>query len=255
MNKLLTAFLAISPLIFGVGEAKAGTLLIDDFDTQFQSVEVIVPLTGDIVFPLQNEDTSDFSSNIVGGYRNIFVELIDAETKLSGVKANVVPEISIDNGLLTISNDDGVLSKTVVSWDNDGNGLGINLLETGFNTNAFDLNVSSIDLDTDLTFTVKGNNGETATLFQNNLNTIGSNLFSYEEFALSGGTYDDIFSDVQSIALEIVGEDLDASFDSFNAVNTDNSSSVPEPTSVLSLLGLMGFGCSLGMKKKLKNKF
>lgn len=252
MNKLLTAFLAISPLIFGVGEAKAGTLLIDDFDTQFQSVEVIVPLTGDIVFPLQNEDTSDFSSNIVGGYRNIFVELIDADTKLSGVKANVVPEISIDNGLLTISNDDGVLSKTVVSWDNDGNGLGINLLETGFNTNAFDLNVSSIDLDTDLTFTVKGNNGETATLFQNNLNTIGSNLFSYEEFALSGGTYDDIFSDVQSIALEIVGEDFDASFDSFNAVNTDNSSSVPEPTSVLSLLGIMGFGCNLGMKKKIK---
>jgi hypothetical protein len=264
MNKiLLTTGLTISTLFFSVGQVQAGTLDIDSFNTQWQSVEVKVPLPeGEELpsFPISDEDTSNFSLSIVGGYRNVFVEMINAQTFLSEVKANVVPEIAVDNGLLSISNDDGVESRTILTWDNrgndlDSNGLGIDMLNTGVNTDAFNLNIVSIDLNADLIFTVMGNNGETATLSRSGINTIGDNLFSYEDFTVSNGTHTDIFSNVKSIALEVSGaDDLDVSFDSISAVNTD-STVVPESTSVLSLLSIIGFGAGFCAKGKFRQKF
>lgn len=258
MNKLLTTGLIFSTIIFSAEQAKAANLNIDSFNTQWQNVEVQVPLEAELStpsFPLTNEDTSGFSESIVGGYRSIFVEMTNAQTFLSEVKANVVPEIvDLNNGLLTISNDDGVESRTIVTWDGNGESLGTNLLNAGANTNAFDLDIMSIDLDANLTFTVMGNNGETATLAQTNISTIGNNIFKYEDFTVSSGTHTDIFSDVKSIALEISGEDdLDVSFDSIRAVNT-GSTIVPEPNSVLSLLVLIGFAANFCVRGRVCKK-
>lgn len=259
MNKLLTAGLAIGTLIFSAGQAKAGSLVIDTFNTQFQSVEVEVPLEGDVDFSLLRDDeTSGLSASIVGGYRNIFVEMIDATTRGSEAEASVAQEIAVTNGLLAISNDTGVKSNTIVTWDSSGEGLGIDLLNNGFDTNAFDLDIVSIDLDANLMFTVMGNNGETATLLESDLSTVGDNLFHYEDFTVSNGTYTDIFSDVKSIALKVSGENLDTSFDSLNAINDDptdpDPSAVPEPTSVLSLLSIIGFGANFLARGKASKK-
>jgi hypothetical protein len=255
MNKVLTTGLLLSTIIFSAEQAKAADLNIDSFNTQWQNVEVEVPLDDELTlpnFPLTNEDTSGFSNSIVGGYRNIFVEMTNASAFLSEVEANVVPEIvNVTNGVLSISNDDGVESRTVVTWDGDGEGLGTDLSST----DAFNLDILSIDLDANLTFTVMGNNGETATLAQSNISTIGDNLFDYDDFTVSSGTYTDVFSDVKSIALEISGsDDLDISIDSVSAVGND-STVVPESSSVLSLLGLIGLVASFATKGKFIKKF
>jgi hypothetical protein len=267
MNKILTTGLALGTLFFSAGQAQAGSLVIDTFNTRFHSVEVEVPLQGQVDFSLlKDSDTNtDSSSSIVGGYRNLFIEMTSATTRGSEAKAAVAEELAVANGLLTIDNGSGVASNTIVTWDSKGAGLGIDLLANGENTDAFDLDIDSIDLDANLTFTVMGNNGETATLTKKNdktatlpqsaMFTVGNNLFSYKDFIISNGSYTDVFSSVKSIALKVSGSgSLDATFDSINAVNTGSTPVVPEPTSVLSLLSIIAFGANFCARGKFSKK-
>jgi hypothetical protein len=253
MNKiLLTTGLAISTLFFSAGQAQAGTLNIDSFNTQWQDVEV--EFEEGKSFP-KDENTSDFSSSILGGYRKISLEMTEAGSDGDLARSRVAKQASVDNGRLIISNDPEVASNTIVTWDSKEAGLGIDLLSIGVNTDAFDLDIDSIDLDANLTFTVVGNNGETATLIQSGMFTVGNNLFSYKNFTISNGSYTDVFSSVKSIALKVSGSDsLDATFDSINAVNTD-STVVPEPTSIVSLLSIIGFGVGFCARGKFRQKF
>lgn len=248
MNKIITTGIALSTIFTGTVEAQAANFTLDSFDREFQKVlvDITSPESPTIV-----EDTSNFDTNILGGFRTILAQAVNP-TRVGEVVSEVARASFIStDGEFSISSSAGIEGFTRVTYDGnsvsgDSGSLSLNLLET--NTDAFGLEVLSIDLTGELTFVVVGNNGETASLSKSNI-TEEEVFFDYDKFALSGSTFEDIFTDVASISFEVSGpEEFDATFDNIRAVET--SVSVFEYSSVLSLIGIFALA-AVGLKNKM----
>lgn len=248
MNKFMTTALSLSTVFIGAIEAQAATLNIDSFDGEFQEVEVNLRFSD--TGKKTEQATSGLDSNILGGFRTIFVEA--ERTGLSGGDSKgQVAQTGVSTGIFNFDNDSGIQGLTKITYDANGSGLSpLNLLDTGADTNAFSLDVISIDLNAQLTFTVVGGSGQ-AVLVKSGLNSGETAVFSYEEFTSSGDMLDNIFSDVDSISFEATGPAaFDATFDNLQAVKTG----VPESSSVLSLIGLAALATGAGLKNQVGKK-
>ena len=258
MKKTLAFGIAAGTLLISSNNAQAATFTIDNFDSglpQIVEVEVTtsnLPPTNSSGNP--NELMTGLStSNVIGGSRKLFTQVNNALADSTTAKVLVSQQLnSSSNGLYTISYGSGIEGATTATWDADGAGLNHNFL-TG--TNAFRLDVLTEDLDADLSLTVIGNNGSTATRKREILG-VGINIFEYKNFNVSEGTFTDIFSDVKSISLTVSKPDtpteIDISFDSLMAIELDPDeppAKTPEPTAVLSLFAI-GFGALLRKNKK-----
>ncbi|MEQ9553052.1 MAG: PEP-CTERM sorting domain-containing protein [Coleofasciculus sp. G3-WIS-01] len=227
MKRHLVATVVAGALAFGVGEAQAATITIDSFEDGEQDVSAIRGTVLDSVTGSTNE--------IVGGERDVQLTILNNRfNNRLNAEVEVLPPPP--SGILAISNDAGVTSDTLITWDGvDENGLNLDVTGGGMNK-FFRLDILSVDLGAELTLSLDG----TATLTKSLSQTFDpiSVIFKFSEFENAGAVD---FSNVQSISLDITGpENFDLIADSFVAT-------VPEPLTILGSGLALGFG---GLLKK-----
>ncbi|MEQ9670373.1 PEP-CTERM sorting domain-containing protein [Coleofasciculus sp. G2-EDA-02] len=228
MKRHLVASVVAGTLAFSVGEAQAATITIDSFDDGLQSVSA----TSGTVF----DSVTGSTSEIVGGERDVQLEIIDNQFgRLLNAEVDALPPPP-EPGILTISNDTGVKSKTIITWDGVG-GSGLNLDVTGGGMNKFfRFDILTVDLSAVLTLSV--NNTATLTKTVSETTDPTSVIFKFSEFDNASAM---TFTDVQSISLMISGPaNFDLTADSLVAT-------VPEPLTILGSGLALGFG---GLLKK-----
>ncbi|MFP4102209.1 PEP-CTERM sorting domain-containing protein [Coleofasciculus sp.] len=219
MKRHLIASVVVGIFALSVGEAQAATITIDSFDDGTQTLSATT--RNSTVF----DAVTGSASEILGGERDIQLTIVENRFGSNlNAEVDALPPSS-EPGILAISNDTGVSSKTLITWDGeDENGLNIDLTAGGINK-FFRFDVLSVDLGAVLTLSVMDNNG-TATLTKNLSPTFESISVIFKFNAFDNATAID-FSNVNSISLEITGEEkLDFSADSLVAT-------VPEPLTIL----------------------
>ena len=199
-------------------------LVIDNFDAGRQISEVH-GTTGSA----SSTGTASSSTDIIGLEREILLTVTANQNARNA-------STGVDGGLFSVSNDPGVESTTVVTWDGVGSaGLGGIDLTSGLASNAFILNVTNNE-NVLAEISVTDTSSNTSTLASTAL-TLGDNLFFFTSFT---GSAD--FESVDSIHLKLTGPAaFDLAFDSFDA----GTQGVPEPSSFALLavgFAVVGFG-------------
>jgi hypothetical protein len=233
MKRHLFASVIIGTLALSAGEAKAATITIDSFEDGFQRVSAASGTTFN--------STIHSANPIVRGKRDIQLTLLENPSP-SSLNAEVAVLASpTEPGILTISNDTGVKSETLITWHGeDENGLSLDVTGGGINK-FFRFNVLSVDLEGVLTLSVMDNNG-TASLTRTlspSLNPT-SVIFKFNEFD-NVAAID--LTQVDAISLAIRGEE------NFDLMATSIVATVPEP------LTLLGSAIALGFWTVLKKEY
>jgi hypothetical protein len=227
MNRYLILSLAIGTLVFSEGQAQAAQVTIDDFEVVINQ-NAKVTGTGKA-----SSSMMDGSNQIIGGEREIKLTVEENEF---GTDRGV--EVDVLDSLLTVSNDAGIESETVITWDGtDANPLNTDL--TGGDINqSFSLDIVSMDSRAMLTLDVTDSGGNTANLNKRVMSS-GNTKFKFNAF---NNGMDTDFRDVESISLTVTGsQEFDFAADSLVAT------SVPEPLTILGSGLALGFG---GLFKK-----
>jgi len=156
--------------VFGVGQAQAAQVTIDDFNTVDQSVEVLGNPGTMAMNAMTNGDT-----NIIGGERKI--KLTIDENEFDDPELGAIA--SIVGGFATISNDAGIESTAVFTWDGtDTRPLNADLTGGGMNQ-FFRLDINSVDLQAKLALDVTDNDGDMASLTKTGLSEGISNVLVF----------------------------------------------------------------------------
>jgi len=142
-------------------------------------------------------------------------------------------EVNVLDSLLTVSNDAGIESETVITWDGtEANTLNTDLTGEGINQ-SFSLDIVSMDSQAMLTLDVTDRGGDTANL-NKTVKSSGNTKFKFNAF---NNAMDTDFSDVESISLTVTGsQEFDLAADSLVVT------SVPEPLTILGSGLALGFG-------------
>jgi hypothetical protein len=220
-------------LALSAGEAKAATITIDSFDDGFQHISAASSTTF---------NSTIYSANpIVRGKRDIRLTILENPSPSSlNAEVAVLPLLT-EPGILTISNDTGVKSETLITWHGeDENGLSLDVTGGGINK-FFRFNVLSADLEAILTLSVMDNNG-TASLTRTLSPSFNptSVVFKFNEFD-NVAAID--LTQVDSISLAIRGEE------NFDFTAESIVATVPEP------LTLLGSAIALGLGTVLKKEY
>ena len=233
-----------STVLLGVGNAQANAknIFIDEF-LDLQMVETTGPLTNSQVGP---------TGNILGGYRDIFVEVVSNNGDSQHLRSNLL----VDNEKGYFNNDAGITGTGMIRWDGVNNsqtlnpqGLGgINI--TQGNLDSISMDVISADLaGLDMTFTIydmNSNSSSISRMLNSSMSTSQEEVFLFQDFV---GTAD--FTNVGAIELGISGpESIDAVIGS---VRISQSTPVPEPSSILGLLAIGAVGTGSMLKQKKNN--
>jgi len=217
-------------------------LLIDNF-LDYQIVESNGPLTNSQVGP---------TGNILGGYRDIFVEVVNNNSNNPYLSSN----LSVVNGEGSFNNDAGITGTGMIRWDGVNNsqtlnpqGLGgINITQGNLDSISMDIMLADI-AGLDMTFTIYDMNSNSSSISRTlNSSTLTSKAetFLFQDFV---GTAD--FTNVGAIELGISGpESMDAVIGS---VYSGRSTPIPEPTSILGLLAIGAVGTGSMLKQKKNN--
>jgi len=206
------------------------SILIDKFHTEDE--QILEQTLEDI-----NYSTSDYSDDIIGGYRYMEILVIDADTDPQSFSAT--------GGVLSlVSTASGSATGTVI-WDSDmamaGLG-GLDLTQSGANE-AFNMTMDAIDPDVHLVLTVEDDLFNEAYLSQSGLS---AGNFSY---VFSDFTDDDIvdWTSIEAITLEAVGG-IGSNFSLSFLEAGQIPAAVPEPAT-MTLLG-MGLISIVGISRK-----
>lgn len=121
------AKVALAAAIAGLSfAASAGTILIDDFNTQNQYISDHTT-DGNGVW-----DSSAFSSNILGGYRDIFAtKLGDSSTDTNFPFPGTGVEMFVNGGFLSFNTAVGDNATGIVRWDGNNTNAAINATGLG----------------------------------------------------------------------------------------------------------------------------
>jgi hypothetical protein len=231
----LIATTAVSILALGLASG-ANAFLIDNFNDTDAAIKAPPPGTTDSL-------GVNGSANILQGVggRNVRV------TQVSGL-GDVEVGINAPNpGLMSYSQDSGVVGNARVRWDADGVGAeaatleflgaGVDLTDAGADTGIL-LRVVSSDFAANITFTLYNGTGGTATLNHNALPaSLNYDLFyEFDDFALAGGFVAGDFAAVRAIDMNVNNTtglpDVDLRVDLI-----ESSTPNPEPAT-LALFGL-----------------
>ena len=240
-NKTLIATMAIGTFFASTAGVQAGSLVIDDFSQVNVNPQQILNdgMAGTI---LQDLDTGLNTDNVIGGSRLLTVESV-SNGNPGTLRSNLNVFTTPTQSLLSWSNDTFVQSIAIVDWDADGDGLNADL--TGFD--SIDLEVISIDLDAVVTWTLTDNNGNTGTASATNLSSNTIVDFSFAtDFTFDPGFN---FNEVDKVSLILDSNEVDAVDASFDLVSF-GMPEVPEPSTVLGILGITVLGRSLKRKNK-----
>lgn len=223
MNRYLIPSFALGTFVFGVGQAQAAQVTIDNFNTVDQSVEVLGNPGTMAMNAMTNGD-----NNIIGGERKIKLTIEENEFNDPDLGAIV----SIVDGFATVSNDAGIESTTVFTWDGtDTSPLNADLTGGGMNQ-FFRLDINSVDLQAKLALDVTDSDGDMASLTKTGLSE-GSAIFNFNAFNNFAATD---FNSVESVSLTVGGpQEVDFTADSLVAT-------VPEPLTILGSGLALGFG-------------
>jgi hypothetical protein len=203
--------------------AASAAIVIDNFDSGVTDIE------------LTAGSDSQLASGAVSGdilLDSRFVELqLENNTGLTAsTKANP------PTGQFAWSNESGVDSIAMLTWDDNGSGLGgLDLTDSGA-SDAILISLVDIDLTAELTFTIEDTGGGVSILEVNGLSP-GEIKFPYASFA---GSAD--FTSVNSIKLTLDGpESVDVTLDLLetSTIIPPPITAIPEPTSILSFAGLL----------------
>ena len=236
--KILGSVAALA-LMFSTG---ANALVIDTFGDA-QSLDTTGTASGTVS-----------GGGIIGGER---------EASISGGPATLGIDSPVSSAL-SISNDTGALSTSLLRYDGVGvgglgGGLGVDATESGAQ-NAFDLFIitddSPIDIRIDVT-SASGSSGLTLTAPGNIFNIPAfpsqSLIFEYADFLVTSGTGAD-FTALTGIDLSVISifDATDITIDFLATTTTEETIIVPEPGSLAILgLGLIGLaGCRSRLKKQ-----
>lgn len=242
-NKTLISTMVIGTFFASTAGVQAGSLVIDDFSQLNVNPQQILN-AGTAGTILQDLDTGLNTDNVIGGSR-----LLTLESVFNGVPGTLRSNLNVFTittppvSRLSWSNDTFVQSLATVDWD--ANGAGLNADLTGFD--SIDLEVISIDLDAVVTWTLTDNNGITGTASATNLspNTIVDFSFA-TDFTFDPGFN---FNEVDKVSLILDSNEVDAVDASFDLVSF-GMPEVPEPSTVLGILGITVLGRSLKRKNK-----
>jgi len=224
MNRPLILSLAIGTLMFSESPVQAAQVVIDDFEVVMNQ-NAKVTGTGQA-----SSSMMDGSNPVIGGEREIKLTIEENENEFGsdrGVEVNVL------DSLLTVSNDAGIESETVITWDGtEANTLNTDLTGEGINQ-SFSLDIVSMDSQAMLTLDVTDRGGDTANL-NKTVKSSGNTKFKFNAF---NNAMDTDFSDVESISLTVTGsQEFDLAADSLVVT------SVPEPLTILGSGLALGFG-------------
>ena len=233
-----------STVLLGVGNAQANTknIFIDEF-LDLQMVETTGPRTNSQVGP---------TGNILGGYRDIFVEVVNNNSNNPYLSSN----LSVVNGEGSFNNDAGITGTGMIRWDGVNNSQTLNPQGLG-GINITQGNLDSISMDVvladiaglDMTFTIydmNSNSSSISRILNSSMSTSQEEVFLFQDFV---GTAD--FTNVGAIQLDISRpESMDAVI---GPVRISQSTPVPEPTSILGLLAIGAVGTGSMLKQKKNN--
>ena len=259
MKRIKTSLISLltGVVLLECGNATAASFLIDDFSDAGQYVH-----QGGGAAVTFLEDPPSASSSIIGGYRDIFLTNVNGTSNTRRAAGSVDPPA---NATLTYSNDNSVYSRLEVTWDGlDGSS---NVATTGLSGKDLTLNgvldgisISYLSADQSLNTVIKiwdmsGNQSQASFTFPSILTNQTVN-FVYKQSAynlLSGNkalfspvtSQGANFANVGAIQLLLQGSPttltaLDTEIDIVQSA--DLVSEVPEPSAVVSLLGLSVLG-------------
>ena len=145
------AKMAVAVAVAGLSFAASANILIDDFNTQDQYIADVTTTGGGVW------SSSGFSSNILGGYRDIYAEKIaSVSTDPSGVcpGSTCFPgsgvQMFVQNGSLSFNTATNDNAMGIIRWDGSNTGAAINPLGLGSvdlsSATAFAVTVLSADI-------------------------------------------------------------------------------------------------------------
>ena len=230
-----------STVLLGAGNAQANAnIFIDEF-IDFQKVETSDKQAHSQVGP---------TGNILGGYRDIFVDIVKKNSKNPYLSSNLL----VGDGKAYFNNDAEVTGAGRIRWDGDNDseilnpqGLGGIDITQG-NLDSILMDVISDIAGLGMTFTIYDTNSKTSSLsrtLKSSISTSQEEAFLFEDFV---GTAD--FTNVGAIVLELNSvESMDAVIGSVKI----SKSTVPEPSSILGLLAIGAVGAGSMLKQKKNN--
>lgn len=251
MKKSLLLTITVGTLFSSMADAQAASLVIDEFSSVTINPQLVE--TSDIDATVADSDTN--LNNVIGGSRLLELTITDKTSGRAGstLLVDTDPTMVDTFDKLTWDNGPTVQSKASVYWNANGAGLDLDLTSN----NGIDLEVFSIDQaaqeDVIATWTLVDGNQNTAVAAKPV--TEGTISFAFDpnnptigDFIVDAG-FD--FTDVYevSLMLDTGGRPaIDASFE--RASFSMAMSEVPEPSTVLGILGITVLGRTLKAKNK-----
>jgi hypothetical protein len=235
MKKPLVLVSALAALL---SVSSANALIIDDFTIGQADITLNGPSTSSLLI-------SGPSSNIIGGYRQTEV------TMYSG-GSDAKTEVRVTSiGVLDISNTTTAQSRTVLTWNANGAGLGnLDLLDFGSN-GIFLAFPYAMDHALDLMFEVEDTGNSTSTFVKTYIAGSQGNDF-FVPFSAFDSTTALSSADAIRMTIDSTTAGLDATIDLVESRDAPPGS-VPEPATMGLLgLGLLGLGLTR-LKAKTRN--
>jgi hypothetical protein len=253
MKKSLLLTITVGTLFSSMADAQAASLVIDEFSNVTINPQLVETFETDVT--VSDLDTN--LNNVIGGSRLLELTITDKTSGRAGstLLVDTDPTMVDTVDLLTWDNGPTVQSKASVYWNANNNGLNLNL----GNSNGIDLEVASIDQqaqeDVIATWTLVDGSPEKKKAMAFKPVTEGTISFAFDpnnpnigDFIVDAG-FD--FTDVDEVSLTLDSGEraaIDASFE--RASFSMAMSEVPEPGTVLGILGITVLGRSLKRKNK-----
>ena len=243
VKKFLISILAIGTLATLTSEVQAGSLIIDDFSVvqtgnsqqRLEDNRIATSVTD--LMPLEDLHIGLDTSHVIGGTRQL--QLKNSFNETTNDRSLFVVSTNSEN--LIWNNDPGLESIAWVHWDADGAGLNLDL--TG--KNAIVLDIVSIDQDALIEWTLEDATGSLATSSATGFTSNTIAQFPLIDFDLANGFN---FKEVDKISFRIQ-ENMDMDDDSIDArFDMASFSEIPEPSTLLGLLGVSVLARSLRRK-------
>jgi len=243
--------LGVTATLLGAGSAQAASLTLDNFQETngpFQGVQVF----GAGASPVFDEDTMLDPLNTIGGARDLEIERI-----VGGGGPFSTASGAVFDGNLDWSNDLGFTSKLTLQWDGEDSsgainptGLGGIDFTDGGVLDRFGMEFDFIDLAGLMVEWRVYTSATDFSILSQTLDAILSpqqEFFEFSDFAVGGGSGAD-FTNVGAVQLMLTGpSSIDARIALLEV--TDDIPTIPEPSTLLGLGLLGGFGLLSANKK------